>query len=180
MHGRLAAHGGDPPRARRPVRDEQRTNPVARVARASLAGAFTGVAACFTGVAASSAVGTDWIRPRSAAPAAGASAEDAAARSTSGAARSESAQADRDRPPRRGWTRARSLRARTAEADIALHDASVSRSHARIEARPEGHTIVDLDSTNGVFVNSVRVSESPVVAGDVVALGNVTIFVDEA
>ena len=48
---------------------------------------------------------------------------------------------------------------RVADNDIALDDDTfMSSHHARIELRPEGVWVVDLDSTNGTFVNGQRVS----------------------
>ncbi len=41
---------------------------------------------------------------------------------------------------------------------VVLHDASVSRYHARLERGPGGWTVVDPGSTNGTFVNRERVS----------------------
>src|SRR5215207_8089237 len=40
--------------------------------------------------------------------------------------------------------------------DITLDDAKLSRHHARLEPRPEGVVLVDLQSTNGTFVNGQR------------------------
>jgi pSer/pThr/pTyr-binding forkhead associated (FHA) protein len=48
---------------------------------------------------------------------------------------------------------------RVADNDIALDDDTfMSSHHARIELRPEGVWVVDLDSTNGTFVNGQRVT----------------------
>jgi pSer/pThr/pTyr-binding forkhead associated (FHA) protein len=48
---------------------------------------------------------------------------------------------------------------RVAANDIALDDDTfMSSHHARIEIRPEGVWVVDLDSTNGTFVNGQRVT----------------------
>ena len=48
---------------------------------------------------------------------------------------------------------------RVPDNDIALDDDTfMSSHHARIEIRPEGVWVVDLDSTNGTFVNGQRVS----------------------
>ena len=48
---------------------------------------------------------------------------------------------------------------RVADNDIALDDDTfMSSHHARIEIRPEGVWVVDLDSTNGTFVNGQRVT----------------------
>ena len=48
---------------------------------------------------------------------------------------------------------------RVADNDIALDDDTfMSSHHARIELRPEGVWVVDLESTNGTFVNGQRVT----------------------
>jgi hypothetical protein len=48
---------------------------------------------------------------------------------------------------------------RVADNDIALDDDTfMSSHHARIEIRPEGVWVVDLESTNGTFVNGQRVT----------------------
>ncbi len=57
-------------------------------------------------------------------------------------------------------------------ADLKLDDESVSRRHACL--RPDGNTVrmVDLGSTNGVYVNGARVSESVIHPGDFVNFGD--------
>lgn len=48
---------------------------------------------------------------------------------------------------------------RVDDNDIALDDDTfMSSHHARIEVRPEGVWVVDLESTNGTFVNGQRVT----------------------
>jgi two-component system cell cycle response regulator len=50
---------------------------------------------------------------------------------------------------------------------------SVSRLHARVRWDGERHFIEDLRSTNGTYVNEVRVSEQPLTDGDRVGIGKV-------
>ena len=60
-------------------------------------------------------------------------------------------------------------------------DEEISRSHARV-ARDDGGavTIEDLGSTNGTFVNSLRISEPrALAAGDTIELGSTTMVVRE-
>jgi hypothetical protein len=60
--------------------------------------------------------------------------------------------------------------------DIALSNPSVSLHHAEIHKRREGgFYIVDLASTNGVFVNSEKVSQTQLNDGDIVELGEVNL-----
>lgn len=59
------------------------------------------------------------------------------------------------------------------DCDIAIHDHSVSRRHARLEPTPSGILITDLESTNGTFVNNCPVKFGTVLCdGDYVHVGN--------
>src|SRR5207249_11777775 len=46
---------------------------------------------------------------------------------------------------------------READADIALGDNFVSGEHARLSQEPGGWWVIDLDATNGTFVNGARI-----------------------
>lgn len=62
---------------------------------------------------------------------------------------------------------------RTAQNDVALEgDEFVSASHVRIDPRRDGVWVVDLDSTNGTFVNGNRI-DGPhrLSVGDIVRVG---------
>ena len=63
---------------------------------------------------------------------------------------------------------------RTADNDVAFDDDTfMSSHHARIEIRPEGVWVVDLESTNGTFVNGQRLSgERSVRKGDRIQAGS--------
>src|SRR5262245_26717411 len=52
------------------------------------------------------------------------------------------------------------------DCDIRINDHSVSRRHARIQPGADGYYAVDLQSTNGTFVNDVPASISKLKAGD--------------
>jgi pSer/pThr/pTyr-binding forkhead associated (FHA) protein len=56
-----------------------------------------------------------------------------------------------------------------------LQVAGVSRLHASIESCRNGFRIVDLDSSNGVFVNETRVSSALLHDGDMIQLGSVVL-----
>jgi transcriptional regulator with GAF, ATPase, and Fis domain len=60
-----------------------------------------------------------------------------------------------------GWTldsAARALRIGTApDNDIVLTDRTVSRYHCRVQLEPPGYVLHDLGSTNGTYVDSVRI-----------------------
>jgi pSer/pThr/pTyr-binding forkhead associated (FHA) protein len=46
-----------------------------------------------------------------------------------------------------------------------------SRRHARITVSGESHVLVDLDSTNGTFLNSKQTKEATLRHGDVIRIG---------
>lgn len=61
---------------------------------------------------------------------------------------------------------------RLAECDLMLEDDLVSRMHARIFVGPDGVTIEDLHSTNGVYVNGDRIVQvASLNAGDRAVIG---------
>ena len=63
------------------------------------------------------------------------------------------------------------------DADIVLPHSTISRVHAEIW-RGDGQVFMrDLCSTNGVFVNGRRVTQSVVAAGDTIRLGSVPLRV---
>jgi pSer/pThr/pTyr-binding forkhead associated (FHA) protein len=55
---------------------------------------------------------------------------------------------------------------------LVINSDQASRHHARIQATPAGHVLVDLGSTNGTFVNSKPVKEQRLVHGDVVRIAS--------
>lgn len=62
---------------------------------------------------------------------------------------------------------------------ITIMDRSISRTHCRIELTASGYRVVDLDSTNGTFVNDHRVTRTTLHAGDVLRLGAVALRFEE-
>jgi two-component system, cell cycle response regulator len=62
---------------------------------------------------------------------------------------------------------------RDDSAEVRMSDAGVSRSHARILTRPDGIVyLVDLESSNGTFVNSERITGPTFLAdGDQIRVG---------
>jgi hypothetical protein len=60
---------------------------------------------------------------------------------------------------------------RTRNNDICLQTRGVSRDHARLLVAPGGVTLVDASSTNGCFVNDVRVKRQRLRDGDLVRIG---------
>ncbi len=56
--------------------------------------------------------------------------------------------------------------------DFALTDNTVSRYHLLIEQKVDSFLLKDLDSTNGTFINDMRVKEAYLTPGDIISLGN--------
>ena len=80
------------------------------------------------------------------------------------------------RGPRRQGTRARS--GGKTQLTVTANSTFLSSSHARLREEPEGWTIDDLGSRNGVFVNGQQVTRAVLSPGDVVALGRVFFLVE--
>ncbi len=56
--------------------------------------------------------------------------------------------------------------------DIVLPDPNVSRVHAKIEKRNESFFILDLNSTNGTYLNEKRITEARLRDGDIIRVGS--------
>jgi hypothetical protein len=69
---------------------------------------------------------------------------------------------------------------RIASAHLRIDDESVSRLHAVVEVSGDDVTIIDLGSTEGTFVNDVRVNKKTLVLGDRVRIGRAVITLGEA
>ncbi|HJY41183.1 MAG TPA: FHA domain-containing protein, partial [Steroidobacteraceae bacterium] len=61
---------------------------------------------------------------------------------------------------------------RTRNNDICLPSTGVSRDHARLLVAPGSVTLVDASSTNGCFINDVRVTRQRLRDGDLVRIGD--------
>jgi adenylate cyclase len=57
------------------------------------------------------------------------------------------------------------------ENDLLLDDKTISRRHCRFEKTKSGYKLVDLNSTNGSYVNGQRINEKELQEGDNIALG---------
>jgi hypothetical protein len=65
---------------------------------------------------------------------------------------------------------------RSRDCDVVLEDLAISRRHAEIRPGPDGWTLADLGSTNGVLVNGRRVRGlQPLHPGDRIELGSTKI-----
>ncbi len=55
--------------------------------------------------------------------------------------------------------------------DLLLEEGAISAYHAKIERRQQGFWLVDLNSTNGSFINGQRIKESIIRHGDLLQIG---------
>ncbi len=79
------------------------------------------------------------------------------------------------------WESESLLRAgRLGSLEIVLDDSSVSRRHAEVRHGDDGWHVRDLESTNGTYVNGVRIGpgEQPLKARDIVQFGKVAVIVE--
>jgi putative nucleotidyltransferase with HDIG domain len=79
------------------------------------------------------------------------------------------------------WESDTILRAgRLGSLEIALDDSSVSRKHAEVWSGDDGLYVRDLESTNGTYVNGVRIgaTEQPLRPRDIVQFGKVALMVE--
>jgi FHA domain-containing protein/uncharacterized protein DUF1707 len=60
---------------------------------------------------------------------------------------------------------------RSGLCDVVVGEGTVSRFHAELRHGDGAWTVRDLDSTNGTWLNGMRVREAPVSGGDVLRLG---------
>ena len=67
---------------------------------------------------------------------------------------------------------------RATRADFVVDAALVSRLHCRLTAGAAELEVVDLESTNGTFVNGERTARSRLKAGDRLGIGRVELLVD--
>jgi|GEM_PF-1943940 len=69
---------------------------------------------------------------------------------------------------------------RLESCDVFLDDPKTSRQHARISKQGAQYFIVDLNSSNGTYLNGVLVKKSPLVFGDRIRIGDtVLVFTEE-
>jgi len=74
----------------------------------------------------------------------------------------------------------RTIIGRAENSHVRLADRSLSRNHAEIQQRDGSSYLVDLGSTNGTFVNGVRLHrERALKDGDVIVLGEITMVFHE-
>jgi pSer/pThr/pTyr-binding forkhead associated (FHA) protein len=69
---------------------------------------------------------------------------------------------------------------RALTSDVPLLDPTVSRRHASLVADESGIELSDLGSSNGTFVNGLRVEHARIAPGDVLTFGKLSFNVSES
>ena len=72
--------------------------------------------------------------------------------------------------------RSRAVLGRGAGCDVQLQDSETSRKHAMLEIREDDATLVDLESTNGTFVDGARIQKATIRSHQEFSLGNTTLM----
>ena len=60
---------------------------------------------------------------------------------------------------------------RNAENDIVVENLAVSKLHARIVKQDEAYYIEDLNSTNGTYLNKIRITKKDLKNNDIIIIG---------
>jgi len=67
---------------------------------------------------------------------------------------------------------------RAPRADFVVEAALVSRLHCRLTATDRAIDVVDLDSTNGTYINDQRIRNGTLSSGDRLKIGRVEMTID--
>ena len=62
---------------------------------------------------------------------------------------------------------------RTSDNDLVINNIKVSRKHAKLEKKGNDWYLEDLDSSNGTFINGMKIKKERVTANDVITIGGV-------
>ncbi len=73
-------------------------------------------------------------------------------------------------------TQPRVVLGRGTECDVQLQDSEVSRRHAMLEIRLDEGTVIDLGSTNGTYVDGVRIQRATIYSNQEFSLGTTTVM----
>jgi pSer/pThr/pTyr-binding forkhead associated (FHA) protein len=73
-------------------------------------------------------------------------------------------------------TKPRTVLGRGTDSDIQLQDSEVSRRHAMLEIRGDEAMVVDMGSTNGTYVDGVRVQKASIFSNQEFSLGTTTLM----
>ena len=69
---------------------------------------------------------------------------------------------------------------RSSQADLVFECDQMSRQHLEVVRIEQGYAFRDLDSTNGVFLNGVRIHSVNLCEGDQLQIGNLVLVYHEA
>lgn len=73
-------------------------------------------------------------------------------------------------------TKPRVIIGRGAGCDLQLSDSEISRQHAMLEIRGDEATLIDLSSTNGIFVDGLRTERASLASHQEFSLGTTTLM----
>jgi len=73
-------------------------------------------------------------------------------------------------------TKPRIVLGRGAESDVQLQDSEVSRRHAMLEIHLDEGLVTDLGSTNGTYVDGVRIQRATIFSNQEFSLGTTTVM----
>jgi predicted Zn finger-like uncharacterized protein len=73
-------------------------------------------------------------------------------------------------------TKPRTVLGRGTESSVQLQDSEVSRKHAMLEIHGDEATVVDLGSTNGTYVDGVRIQKATIYSNQEFSLGTTTLM----
>ena len=68
---------------------------------------------------------------------------------------------------------------RAEEVDIKIPSSALSRRHVRLERYQGSYRVIDLDSSNGVYLNEIRIHTAVLRDGDTLQLGNAVFIYHE-
>jgi len=68
---------------------------------------------------------------------------------------------------------------RSPEVDIRIPSSALSRMHMKLERYQGGYRAVDLESSNGIYLNEVRIHTATLRDGDTLQLGNAVFIYHE-
>ncbi len=68
---------------------------------------------------------------------------------------------------------------RSRKSDLKLSDPKISGRHCALKLSGGRAFIIDLESTNGTFINKKKVKQSPIYIDDVIRIGRITIYLNK-
>ncbi len=68
---------------------------------------------------------------------------------------------------------------RHPDVQVCIPSSALSRRHAALQRHPGGFAVVDLDSSNGLYLNELRIHSAELRDGDTIQVGNVVFIYHE-